>query len=755
MDKIRIVDTAMVRVNILLVVFSACKKRFANFFVTALVSFSNDIVLNVLYEDETQLRNQERVEFTGQFPSQNNEILLQQSYIEYFQRDVKIGDKINLDLTGLGDTEEYTVVGIVNSTSNGTDYFVWVSEDKAQEIAVDGVIPRTAYVRLDTDVIDIPVLQSMGQDLAQRCGVLEQSVQIVNDYYAVMSGSDTGGTITTILPVALTVLVLAGIVIYSIFYVSVSKNVRNFGQLRTIGLTKKQMKKMMWAESRSMLAKGVIGGVFISGVIGFLGNSNGFRVNNFLWYGFIVAICICFMALLAVRVPTKIAANVSPLEGTRFTFYNGKKAKSSKSKRKARHKLTPQILGKINLRRSLKKTILTTIMLSLSGIIFVTVVTVANSLNAERMARFFMFPNGDLQLRIQSVETSTFDTSGNSEDRVSKLQRENNPLNDELISQLYSIKGVEKVTAENAVNLYIQYQENTLFSSIAGSGGLTSTLTQEQCAMISDALIEGTSDYDTLNTKNGILVRQGASSLNIGDVVQLSGTDANGNQFHMEVPVVGIFEQGEQQQILPLSSGSDFYVTDVTAQNFTGIVDQTGIVSISSEAGYEQQVSEAVKGLSDMNDQLDLYTLENSVSTRQALFDMQIQPLFMIALILFLFSVISLTNTQLTNLLERKQELALLQSVGMTKKQQQEMISTEEHFYLKIALLSTLILGSLLSAGICFYIENTSHCIQFQYPWLLVGAFLGVVIITNFLVGKLAFQTTIKGKLIDRLRTQE
>ena len=161
---------------------------------------------------------------------------------------------------------------------------------------MDGVIPRTAYVRLDTDVIDIPVLQSMGQDLAQRCGVLEQSVQIVNDYYAVMSGSDTGGTITTILPVALTVLILAGIVIYSIFYVSVSKNVRNFGQLRTLGLTKKQMKKMMWAESRSMLAKGVIGGVFISGVIGFLGNSNGFRVNNFLWYGFIVAICICFMA---------------------------------------------------------------------------------------------------------------------------------------------------------------------------------------------------------------------------------------------------------------------------------------------------------------------------------------------------------------------------------------------------------------------------------------------------------------------------
>lgn len=87
------------------------------------------------------------------------------------------------------------------------------------------------------------------------------------------------------------------------------------------------------------------------------------------------------------------------------------------------------------------------------------------------MARFYMFPNGDLQLRIQSVETSTFDTNGNSGDRVSELQRENNPLNDELLNQLYSIQGVQKVTAENAVNLYIQYQENTLFSSIAGTGG--------------------------------------------------------------------------------------------------------------------------------------------------------------------------------------------------------------------------------------------------------------------------------------------
>ncbi len=156
-------------------------------------SYQNDIVLNVLYEDEIQLSNQERLDFEGTLPIKEDEVLLQNSYIEYLQQDIQISDTVDLDLTGVGTTEKYTVTGIIDSNSNGTDYFVWISEEKAQQIAVDGVIPRTAYIRLNTDSIDIPVLQSMGQTIAKNCGILEESVQIVNDYYAVMSGSDTGG----------------------------------------------------------------------------------------------------------------------------------------------------------------------------------------------------------------------------------------------------------------------------------------------------------------------------------------------------------------------------------------------------------------------------------------------------------------------------------------------------------------------------------------------------------------------------------
>ena len=73
-----------------------------------------------------------------------------------------------------------------------------------------------------------------------------------------------------------------------------------------------------------------------------------------------------------------------------------------------------------------------------------------------------------------------------------------------------------------------------------------------------------------------------------------------------------------------------------------------------------------------------------------------------ISLVIALVGILNFINSMVTAIVSRKKEFAMIQSVGMTKKQQQEMMASEEHFYLKIALLSTLILGSLLGAGICF-----------------------------------------------------
>ena len=49
----------------------------------------------------------------------------------------------------------------------------------------------------------------------------------------------------------------SGIVIYSIFYISVASSIRSYGQLRTIGTTKRQIKKMVYREGKILAAIGI------------------------------------------------------------------------------------------------------------------------------------------------------------------------------------------------------------------------------------------------------------------------------------------------------------------------------------------------------------------------------------------------------------------------------------------------------------------------------------------------------------------
>ena len=53
------------------------------------------------------------------------------------------------------------------------------------------------------------------------------------------------GDYLTFFTVTLLILVAAGIVIHTVFYISIAGRVREYGQLRTIGMTKKQVRQLI------------------------------------------------------------------------------------------------------------------------------------------------------------------------------------------------------------------------------------------------------------------------------------------------------------------------------------------------------------------------------------------------------------------------------------------------------------------------------------------------------------------------------
>lgn len=712
-------------------------------------SYQDGITLNVLYEDKQQIEKQERIKYIGEIPSKENEVMLPFQYSSVLDKEIKIGDYVNLDITGTGVSEKYIVSGIADIKHLEKDFFVWVSEKKAEELYRDSLVPRTAYIRMNTDSYDMNILNNMGMNLSEKAGIIKESVSPIMDYCVVMSGGDMGGIYTTIFPVAIVVFVLASIIVYSIFYASVMKNVRGFGRLCTIGMSKKQIRQMVKFERNIYSICGILSGIILGGLISFIVNVEGFTIKNFLTASIIITILMFLVIKIALHKPIKIASTISPIEGSKWINASGNNYVS----RKIGNKLTAIRVGIINLRRNLKKTILTIFILSFGGILLVMVSTVAESLSSRKMAEFYMFPYGDIQIRIQSLGKTTFDENIQ-QDRISNLQRTKNPLNKSLTSTLKNIHGVKKINTENAINLSIQYQDGTLATS-GGTGGLTSVLSEEQCGILSQAVIEGSSDYGELSKKNGILLRNGTADLHVGDTVLLEGTDESGNEFKTEVPVLGIYDQNLQQEICPLSSESDFMVVDNTAHKLTGIEELTGIITVDYARNQEDNIKSQIEYFCNQSDQIEMYGIEESIKTRSEIFDTKTEPLYLISLILFIFGIISLVNTSLTNLIVRKREFALLEAIGMTGKQIRKVVLTEELAYFIISTLLTLVLGNIGGILMCNYLEKTSHCVELNLPFTISIIYIVSLVLVELIIIWRSFAKMKEESIVESISIQE
>ena len=98
--------------------------------------------------------------------------------------------------------------------------------------------------------------------------------------------------------------------------------------------------------------------------------------------------------------------------------------------------------------------------------------------------------------------------------------------------------------------------------------------------------------------------------------------------------------------------------------------------------------------------------------------------------LIFLFGVINLINTTLSNQMSRKRENSILRSVGLTGKQLCRMNVTEGMCYALFAALTVLLLGLPLSVAVCADVSRKSFAgvvVPYQFPFLQMGLFLLVL----------------------------
>ena len=126
-----------------------------------------------------------------------------------------------------------------------------------------------------------------------------------------------------------------------------------------------------------------------------------------------------------------------------------------------------------------------------------------------------------------------------------------------------------------------------------------------------------------------------------------------------------------------------------------------------------------------------------------------------ISIILILIGIINFINVMLTGVFTRKTELAIMESVGMTKKQIQKMLMLEGLYYgiITIGLICTV--GNAVCLWVAKLAKKIADYAVFHYPWVLILSISLVIILICFIVPAAVYHILSKESITQRLRDGE
>ena len=666
----------------------------------------------------------------GRVPEKANEIVVSKYFLSTYGNNAKIGDTVTLDTESFhGD---YVVTGIMDSVNEKEANTCAIILSKAALTEWKGFDPAgyRAYVHFkNSDQLGEELITSYCREIAEEYQLPNPSMN--NKYFAYASKS------FDFLPIfGVIVIVLIGgyIVIQSIFRISINDKIRSYGQLRTIGATPKQIKRIVKREGRKLGSIGILIGTVLGVCCGFLLFSKGFNAVSYAVMVSLTLISGWIMVSISIRKPVKIAAGISPIEAVRFTPVQ----KDIRS-RKKNIKLNPVSMGIANFKRDRKKTISIVASLSIGGILLMVVSSIVLVRSPEQIARLY-FPDSDYKIYLQDL----------SEEMLVK----GNPLNEELKQEVLSVDGVtDIIVARQSLHTSIKTDANQ-------NSGICDTLTDQNYAMVEAALTEGTMPTDSHSIVIHDQIVAYFEDMGVGSTVEFSSIDGKQS---IPVTISGVFSTSKMPVIFghgrAHTDGSVFFAPkDLFYELYPEITTFDYSWSIVSNPKKAETVKAELKNIVAEHSNLALDEIDTAIAAEKSQNSAAFGSMQVLSWLVFLFGVINLINTTLSNQMSRKQENSVLRSIGLTQKQLCKMNICEGLCYAFFATLAILIVGfpiSIVASREISIATFGGNVVPYKFPVLEMGLFILVLFGMELILSVWTIRRQKKQSLIEQMRAME
>ncbi|WP_302633223.1 ABC transporter permease [uncultured Clostridium sp.] len=700
-----------------------------------------DSNLGLIYADNT-IKNMANIKFEdGTMPEKENEIAIESGYLNLLNNGAKIGDKIKLSYESLSTGEikekEFILSGILQTSDISKaqksysaiiskSYFVSeeVDENTKYNVYINIVKPK----KLTADEVKESILS-----IAKNMGIEEYDVRINTDY--INASNPDPQVIAGGIVVALIIILSSMLVIYSIFYVSVINKVHEYGKLRAVGATKRQIRKIILREGFILSCISIPLGIAIGYLIGQVVILKALKMDRYgvggmnIFIAIGVAVITVISVLLSLLKPMKMACNISPVEAMR---YDGNDSKQKK--RKGYEEINLKKITFANLSRNKKRTVITLLSLSLSGILFIVASTIMNCMNPENMAK-------DHSLGDITVYLDNYDWNEDGSNNLYDIQA-NNPLGKEMCERLENIPGVKKINMEKSAwaSIDIGAGEKNL-EDIQG-------FDKEFYDELSEHLVEGEINKEALESGEGLVYTHPSYAKEIG--IKVGSTQVitiydGKDSYKKEFTVLALVDIGGASIRIPESVMDSLIKTDTTIR-----------VGLEIKKDMLKSVEEEIKNITDNDEYLSYGTLEDSIETYKKSMAITSVLIYSLVIIIGVIGLMNLINTMITSIITRKRELGILQAIGLSDKQLVKMLQIEGLFYTVGTLLITLTLGNILGyiAVIIFRNTGASYAI-YDYPLTQTIIMIVAITLVQILITYMVTNNFKKDSLVDRIRYSE
>lgn len=519
-------------------------------------------------------------------------------------------------------------------------------------------------------------------------------------------------TITTMVFIsALLLVILTGyLIIYNIFQISVIKDIRFYGLLKTIGTTGKQIQHIINRQAMIISIIGIPIGIIFGFVIGrsvvplFISMSSynvnsGIKVtlNPVIFLG--SAIFSIITVYISARRPGKIAASVSPIEAVYYTDGSDKYNKQIKNSENG-SKINRMALS--NIARNKCRTILAIISMSLSIILLNSVYTLTSGFDIEKYIS-------------RSYDTDFLIGHSNYFNQ-NRFRYAEDELTETFVEAVKSQPGFEE-GGRLYYNIYVNrcsvdYLENNInnsssFNYAQDGKPILDLYGLEELPLNRLEIVDGEKDKNILieKLKRGRYIIEGLSTDDKGNV------NLNDSKFSVGDKVT-INVDGKSYEFEILSKAKKKYFTNsnrmwqtdftfyLPVKEYMKLVTRPVLMTYAFNASdnNEFEMEQFIKKYTDkIEPMMDYESKETFIKEFNNLRYTFLIVGGSLSIIIGFIGILNFTNSILTGIVTRRREFAMMQSIGMTDKQLKKLLLCEGIYYSLATIVFSFVFGILFS----------------------------------------------------------